>query len=399
MKRRELLIEGIQLGRLGLLGYMAPIASCFTIQAKEATPQSILIRQYLGGGLDPFAVLLPKDSASQLNLKRMRPNLLFQGGLPIPGDEQFLLNPKLKNLHSILKKGGVRIFVGTGSGSESLSHFENIALIENPSNKEGILSGALNEMRPNSSRVGALSFNYNLPAALQGRSFALTPHLFFNMSFDSIKAQFSLNKWGCVDASDPYCDYLSHIRSNQDYLQKLVPARSSNSMTTGLDFTNPKALTKIVQTIVNDNLDIPFVTRDFVGFDTHAGQVEALDDLLTDWDDQIGVLYDLIVQNKKRSILLFTYSEFGRCLQENGARGSEHGRGGISFVFGVPKALSGGPILSVPKDALTSSEYLPSLYPIQDLYREILTKRYGISDVASDRLLPSSTKKVPPFLA
>jgi uncharacterized protein (DUF1501 family) len=71
------------------------------------------------------------------------------------------------------------------------------------------------------------------------------------------------------------------------------------------------------------------------GFDTHAGQVNAHERLMGDFNDAVtAFVADLKQQGNFDRVLLMTFSEFGRRVAENANGGTDHGAAAPMFVLG-----------------------------------------------------------------
>ncbi len=71
------------------------------------------------------------------------------------------------------------------------------------------------------------------------------------------------------------------------------------------------------------------------GFDTHAGQLNAHDRLMTELNDALAAfIADLKQQGNFERVLLLTFSEFGRRVAENANGGTDHGAAAPMFVLG-----------------------------------------------------------------
>jgi len=94
------------------------------------------------------------------------------------------------------------------------------------------------------------------------------------------------------------------------------------------------ALKLCAELIVGDiGTRILYVT--YGGFDNHSAQKAAHDNLLKAVSDSIKTFFDdLDAQGRSSSVLLMTWSEFGRRVQENGSLGTDHGTAGVHFVVG-----------------------------------------------------------------
>ncbi|MCP5023943.1 MAG: DUF1501 domain-containing protein [bacterium] len=83
------------------------------------------------------------------------------------------------------------------------------------------------------------------------------------------------------------------------------------------------------------------------GFDTHSRQKGAHDRLMVGLDAAIGAfMKDLARTPIGRNAVVLAYSEFGRRVGENGSQGTDHGKGGPSFIFGYD--IQGGIYGQVP---------------------------------------------------
>ncbi len=91
-----------------------------------------------------------------------------------------------------------------------------------------------------------------------------------------------------------------------------------------------------------DILNVP-VTRYYVelaggeigGFDTHGGQADNHAALLHQFSEAVAAFMDDLKRDKLVDrVLLLTFSEFGRTVQENGRRGTDHGSAAPMFLVG-----------------------------------------------------------------
>ncbi|MGZ3930767.1 MAG: DUF1501 domain-containing protein, partial [Bacteroidia bacterium] len=70
-------------------------------------------------------------------------------------------------------------------------------------------------------------------------------------------------------------------------------------------------------------------------FDTHVGQLNRQDKLLQTYAEGLNAfIKNLKAVNKWNDSLVFTFSEFGRRVEENASGGTDHGTAGNVFLFG-----------------------------------------------------------------
>lgn len=71
------------------------------------------------------------------------------------------------------------------------------------------------------------------------------------------------------------------------------------------------------------------------GYDTHAGQRGAHDNLMTDLSNSVAAFHrDMTRQGNADRVLLMTFSEFGRTVAENNSQGTDHGSATPMFLIG-----------------------------------------------------------------
>src|SRR5439155_12110000 len=82
------------------------------------------------------------------------------------------------------------------------------------------------------------------------------------------------------------------------------------------------------------------------GFDTHASQQQTHDSLLKTLADGLWAFYtDLAKHGKADNVVVMTWSEFGRRVEENGSSGTDHGTAAPMFILGnaVNRGIFGEP--------------------------------------------------------
>jgi uncharacterized protein (DUF1501 family) len=102
----------------------------------------------------------------------------------------------------------------------------------------------------------------------------------------------------------------------------------------------------LIAQIINANVGARILYITFGGFDNHATQNTDQPPLLTTVSNGIKALFDdLDAHGKSHDVLLMTWSEFGRRVQDNGSNGTDHGTAGAHFVAGnaVVPGIYGGP--------------------------------------------------------
>src|SRR5712692_7539060 len=107
---------------------------------------------------------------------------------------------------------------------------------------------------------------------------------------------------------------------------------------------------QLIAQIINAGVGAQILYITFGGFDNHADEDHAGSNghngLLQTISDSIKALFDdLDAHNKSHNVLLMTWSEFGRRVQDNASPGTDHGTSAPHFVVGdaVKAGIYGGP--------------------------------------------------------
>lgn len=127
------------------------------------------------------------------------------------------------------------------------------------------------------------------------------------------------------------------------------------------------------------------------GFDTHDNQARGLSRQHRRYGASIGAFYQAMVElGVENDVVLFTASDFGRALLENG-NGTDHGWGGHHFVVGG--SVAGNKIYGdIPPPDLGHSQDAGNgrLIPTTSVeqYAATLGRWFGLSDAEIDSALP-----------
>jgi uncharacterized protein (DUF1501 family) len=142
----------------------------------------------------------------------------------------------------------------------------------------------------------------------------------------------------------------------------------------------------LAETIVQDlGLRVGYVTLG--GFDTHANQQLTHDTLMTTLADGLAAFYqDLTAHGKADNVVIMTWSEFGRRVEENGSHGTDHGTAAPMFILGksVNKGIFGEP---PSLSSLDTNGNLKYTIDYRSVYATLLDRWMGAS---SQQVLGSS---------
>jgi uncharacterized protein (DUF1501 family) len=240
---------------------------------------------------------------------------------------------------------------GVGYPNPDRSHFESMDIWQSADPKRAIKSGWLGRAGADlMGKGGDVPLVHigptRLPLALQGTAGGVVSvnnkHPYHLELGGGIAAQHKVRRQLLQDLAKPSGgddDLLAFVQKRQmqtltsiERLQEVLtrqalPQRFDNS---GLG----QRLQLIAQLIAAG-----FGTRVFYtaldGFDTHAAQSQTHAQLMADLGNGVSQFFNTLkgLGHDKR-VALMTFSEFGRRVQENGSKGTDHGAGSCLFVAG-----------------------------------------------------------------
>jgi len=121
------------------------------------------------------------------------------------------------------------------------------------------------------------------------------------------------------------------------------------------------------------------------GFDTHASQASVHGALM----DQLGGALtafqrDLMEGGQAPQVTTLVFSEFGRRVQENGSRGTDHGRANPVLLLGG--GLRAGQHGMAPDLENLVEGDIPSTTDFRGLYRQLETRWMGLEPLLGEKI-------------
>jgi uncharacterized protein (DUF1501 family) len=371
LNRRQLLARTLQGSSLVALGSLVPEFIANTARAATPGKDNILVIIEMSGGNDGLNTVIPyRDDLYQ----KARPTLAFKAGQMVRVNDDLGLNPGLRRFGDLLQQGELAIVQGVGYPNPNRSHFESMDTWQtaDPRRKTntGWLGRSAAELQDRRGNVPIVHVGRGrMPVALRG-----TPG--GAVSLNNLRA-YRLELGGGSDeqhkARRSLLDNLSKpAGADSNRMLQFVQRREVQTLTTVDRLQNvlktaqntqtlyrrdggtfrpygPQSLPVRLQTVAQ-LIRQGFGTRVFYlaldGFDTHSNQAEAHRTLLAELADGVAAFYDTLRQDKggghHKRVRVMTFSEFGRRVQENGSKGTDHGAGSCLFVAGP--GLKAGPV-------------------------------------------------------
>jgi uncharacterized protein (DUF1501 family) len=322
------------------------------------THDRILVVVQLLGGNDGLNTVVPHGLDGY---NRGRRALRLSPGQVHKVTPEIGLHPAMGAMARLLEKGRLGIVQGVGYPNPDRSHFRSMEIWETgrldntPASLEtGWLGRALDAKGrkpgddPPALQVGGRS----LPQALRSRKTevpALESLETYKLRVagaepDRKATRSALSEMARVERRevDPLLGFISRTTlsayESSSRLEQLAPKPGAGPKYP--NFGLARRLELVAQMIKAD-----FGTRIFYtsldGFDTHANQLGSHTALLNELSDSIAAFHDdLTAAGQADRVVVLTFSEFGRRVQENASQGTDHGAAAPVFLVG-PVAKAG----------------------------------------------------------
>jgi uncharacterized protein (DUF1501 family) len=351
-----------------------------------------LIAIFQRGAVDGLNVVVPFGEAeyyrARPSIAIARPGATTDGAIDLDGF--FGFNPRLQPLKPFWDDRALAIVHACGSPDATRSHFDAQDYMETgtpgvKSTSDGWLNRYL-QAKNAESPFRAVALTAQLPRMLQGSAPALAMSQIARFdiragqsgagaTFESLYAEARDRVLGGTgrDAFDA-----------MKMLKGADPAQYQPE--NGADYPRSpfgQALKQIAQLVKADvGLEVAFA--DVGGWDTHINQGSAQGQLATRLDDFARGIAALVIDLGERmaDTVVLTMSEFGRAVNENGNRGTDHGHGNAMMAIGGGvrggKVYGRWPGLSVDKryerrDLAVTTDF-------RDVFGEIVVRHLGVRD-------------------
>src|SRR6266487_561715 len=289
----------------------------------QAASDHTLIVVQLAGGNDGLNTVVPYTDALY---NKMRPTLAIPESQVLTLDGRLGFHPNLAPLKKIWDEGHLAVVEGVGYPNQSLSHFQAMDIWQTLDLSGNGSEGWLGKL------VSGLVDKDGHPFKSLDIGTQTAPAL------TSINAQVPtlINLYNSYPRTAPYAALLDTTALNaQDGSKQLHAAdtayQAAVTYPTGAFGDGLKVLAEAI--VAGLGLRVGYVTLG--GFDTHANEKAVHDQLMQTLADGVSAFYnDLVKHGKADNVVIMTWSEFGRRVEENGSEGTDHGTAAPMFVLG-----------------------------------------------------------------
>jgi uncharacterized protein (DUF1501 family) len=407
LNRRQFLTRTLAGSSLLAVGSVVPqFVANTALAAGVAKDDTTLVVIEMAGGNDGLNTVIPY--ADDLYHKN-RPTLRQTKEQVVRIDDYIGLNSGMKSFEDMLKEGSLAVVQGVGYPNPDRSHFESMDVWQSGDPKRKISTGwiarSVADLQDSKGNVPVVHIgDKRLPLALQGAAsgvVTINNEQPYKLDLgpkdpDRQKARRQLLEQLAKPAETAddssllqfvqrrqvqtytTLDRLQEVLANQQ-MNQFVQAQKNNA------FYNQLTQLPIKLNLIANLINKGFGTRVFYcmidGWDTHSGQAEPHRKLLGEVADGITTFFQTLKQAKNdQRVLVMTFSEFGRRVQENGSRGTDHGAGSCLFVAGP--GVKGGPVGKHPSLSDLDAGDLKYHTDFRQVYATLLDKWLSVDSKA-----------------
>lgn len=347
MKRTKFLA-----GALGGLAVVANTQHVFARALAQAPRPGLpgaqnrcLVLVNLQGGNDGLNCVVPHGDPLYYH---MRPSIGVARGDVLAIDDHIGFNPQMRSLKSLYDRGMVAIVQNVGYPHPDHSHFRSTEIWQTavPEKYEhtGWLGRYLDEANlPKENLFNGVAVAQVLPEVLVSNRVdvpAIAQIHGYGLLGDRSKDERAAYGRVVNDTRLPFSSpYLAHVMEIEDHAQKgseELPRLIGGYKPAGAYPATPigRSLSLAAQ-IAAGRTRTRVIYVQHGSFDTHVSQKPVQDRLLGELSDALKAFYDdLSAHGSEKRVLTMTFSEFGRRIQENGSRGTDHGEASPLFLVG-----------------------------------------------------------------
>lgn len=348
-------------GALAATAFLPPFLARLTDLVREGRGRTgphgddtVLVVVQMSGGNDGLNTVVPYGLDGY---PEARPTLGIESGTVLPLSDTIGLHPAMAELHERYRAGEVAIIQGVGYENPSLSHFRSMDVWHTADPDNSRTSGWLANYLASagvadSNPIYAASVTGGLSPALYGEGVTVP-------AIAGLEAYRFRTDRRYPDDREQRLALASMVYS-LDYTARPLEAHVARTAVSAIasservqvataGYSSPvdyprfplAGSLKTVAQLMAGDLGTRIYYVAFGGFDTHSAQPDQHARLLAGFASSVDAFFQDVAQmGKEEQVLLMTFSEFGRRVNENGSQGTDHGTAGPMFLIG-PRVKGG----------------------------------------------------------
>jgi uncharacterized protein (DUF1501 family) len=396
LSRRDFVKGGVALVSIGttaqsLLKGAVAFAAQNGAYVADPNNKKILVLVQLAGGNDGLNTIVP---ASDPTYRSSRSTLGIAEEAVLPLEQGFGLHPSLVGMKGLWDSGKLAVVRGVGYPEQNYSHFKSMAIWQAGDPKMQVDNGWLGrtlEQMESEQHDPFLGFNIGSSTPAEMRTSKISVPSVRNPEDYGVKVggrlaepthartATMLKLYEQYPTSSPYGVLLETTAETAiSSAQMLQQADKTYAPAVQYpDSSFGSGLSVLAEAIVGDlGMRVGHITLG--GFDTHNNQLTEHTDLMETLDAGLSAFYqDLQAHGKADDVLVLTWSEFGRRVQQNANGGTDHGAGSMMFALGngVQRGLYGdAPNLG----ALVDNGNVPYTTDFRRVYATVIERWLGV---------------------
>lgn len=337
IKRKEF----IQIGSLATASMLVPkFLKAFESKSMVMPGNKVVVILQLSGGNDGLNTVIP--FRNDLYYKA-RPKLGIARDKALALTDEVGLNPALNGLKELYDDGSLSILNNVGYPNPDRSHFRSMDIWHTASQSDEYWTNGWMGRYLDSQCKGcdkptqAIEIDDVLSLALKGEEIkgiaVKDPRRLYGTANEKFFRDIMKNHKD--EAGEQPVDYLyktmAETLSSADYIFKQSRMHPTNAVYPATNLGNSL---KTIASLIYSEINTKVYYVSLGSFDTHINQEGQQSRLFTEMNDAIkAFVKDLKEQHRFEDVLLFSFSEFGRRVQQNASNGTDHGTANNMFMI------------------------------------------------------------------
>jgi len=339
----------------------------------------IVVVLQLSGGNDGLNTVIPIRNDIYY---RERRQLAIRRPDTLALTEEAGLHPALTAFRALYDEGHLAVYNGVGYPNPDRSHFRSMDVWQSASDADVVLhSGWLGRYLDARYADGgrptrALEIDDTLSLALRGervKGLAVTDPSRLHAAADDpwLRNRLATPRPDAEAPVDYLYQTLAQTLSSAQYIHRHSRQRPT---TAPYPDTELARSLKTIASLVYSDIDTQVYYLSLGSFDTHANQDDQQRRLFEELNGAVKAFTDDLKANGRfQDLLLFTFSEFGRRVRQNGSNGTDHGKANNMFL--VSGALRRQGLLNpMPDLARLDDGDIPLALDFRQVYATVLER-------------------------